>query len=191
MKNIQYLLIAAFVLLLVGCEKHEIEFNPSDPVTGMAQFQVMYVEPIAVSTANRIDSMFVNGMLYNSINMPQTMAVNAVTPYPNGFYTAPAGMTNIKLYRGADANGSAVVPATDKVKVFLQRQSLALKKLPLRRLGGQGLGPHRPRGGGERREPGLVGGEHAEGHFRAGGAVHEQQLGGEVAKHVFNSMKFK
>ena len=107
MKNIQYLLIAAFVLLLVGCEKHEIEFNPSDPVTGMAQFQVMYVEPIAVSTANRIDSMFVNGMLYNSINMPQTMAVNAVTPYPNGFYTAPAGMTNIKLYRGADAGGSA------------------------------------------------------------------------------------
>lgn len=107
MKNIQYLLIAAFVLLLVGCEKHEIEFNPSDPVTGMAQFQVMYVEPIAVSTANRIDSMFVNGMLYNSINMPQTMAVNAVTPYPNGYYTAPAGMTNIKLYRGADAGGSA------------------------------------------------------------------------------------
>lgn len=107
MKNIQYLLIAAFVLLLVGCEKHEIEFNPSDPVTGMAQFQVMYVEPIAVTTANRIDSMFVNGMLYNSINMPQTMAVNAVTPYPNGYYTAPAGMTNIKLYRGADANGSA------------------------------------------------------------------------------------
>lgn len=107
MKNIQYLLIAAFVLLLVGCEKHEIEFNPSDPVTGMAQFQVMYVEPIAVTTANRIDSMFVNGMLYNSINMPQTMAVNAVTPYPNGYYTAPAGMTNIKLYRGADAGGSA------------------------------------------------------------------------------------
>lgn len=107
MKNIQYLLIAVFALLLVGCEKHEIEFNESDPVTGKAQFQIFYAEPITNNTANRIDSVFVNGQLYNSIDMPQKLTVNAVIPYPNGFYTAPAGMVNIKFYRGADANGSA------------------------------------------------------------------------------------
>ena len=107
MKNIQYMLIAVFALLLVGCEKHEIEFNASDPVTGKAQFQIFYAEPITNNTANRIDSVFVNGQLYNSINMPQKLTVNAVIPYPNGYYTAPAGMTNIKLYRGKDANGNA------------------------------------------------------------------------------------
>lgn len=100
MKNIQYLIIAVFVLFLAGCEKHEIEFNASDDVKGKAQFQIFYAEPITNNTTNRIDSVYVNGKLYNSIDMPQKLTVNAVIPYPNGYYTVPAGMVNIKFYRG-------------------------------------------------------------------------------------------
>ena len=129
MKNIQYLLIAVFALLLVGCEKHEIQFNDSDDVHGKAQFQIFYAEPITNNTANRIDSVFVNGQLYNSIDMPQKLTVNAVIPYPNGYYVAPAGMVNIKFYRGADANGNAKLVYETNVNLPEKKQMVIVYDL--------------------------------------------------------------
>lgn len=129
MKNIQYLLIAVFALLLAGCEKHEIEFNASDPVTGKAQFQIFYAEPITNNTDNRIDSVFVNGQLYNSVEMPQKLTVNAVIPYPNGYYVAPAGMVNIKFYRGKDAGGNAKLVYDVSVNLSERKQMVLVYDL--------------------------------------------------------------
>ena len=129
MKYLKYFVIAAAVLLFAGCEMHEIQFADSDPVTGKAQFQIMYVEPIANTTANRIDSVFVNGTLYNSIEMPQKLTVNAVIPYPNGYYVAPAGMVNIKFYRGADANGNSKLVYETNVNLSERKQQVMVYDL--------------------------------------------------------------
>jgi hypothetical protein len=109
MKSIKYIaLAAALVFSAAACQKHVIEFNASETVTSaQAQFQIIYAEPITVSNANRIDSVFVNGKLYNSIKMPQTLTVNGIIPYPNGYYVAPAGTINLKFFRGKQDDGSS------------------------------------------------------------------------------------
>ena len=129
MKNIKYLLIAVFVLFLAGCEKHEIEFNESDSVVGKAQFQIFYAEPITNNTANRIESVYVNGQLYNSIDMPQKLTVNAVIPYPNGYYVAPAGMVNIKFYRGTDESGQPKLVYETNVNLPERKQMVVVYNL--------------------------------------------------------------
>ena len=108
MKYIKYFALAAALMLgAAACQKHVIEFAESDSVKGKAQFQIIYAEPIAATTANRIDSVFVNGQIYNTINMPQKLTVNGIIPYPNGYYVAPAGQVNLKFYRGKDSDGKS------------------------------------------------------------------------------------
>ncbi|MBR5101374.1 MAG: hypothetical protein IKX34_08780 [Bacteroidales bacterium] len=129
MKSIKYLVLAVVVVLFAGCQVHEIEFAESESCEGKAQFQIFYAEPITNNTTNRIDSVFVNGKLYNSIEMPQKLTVNAVIPYPNGYYVAPAGMVNIKFYRGAEANGSAKLVYETSVNLPERKQMILVYDL--------------------------------------------------------------
>ncbi len=129
MKSIKYFIFAAVILLFAGCQMHEIEFPESDSCAGQAQFQIIYVEPIANNTANRIDSVYVNGKLYNSIEMPQKLTVNAAIPYPNGFYVAPAGMVNIKFYRDSMPDGSPKLVYETNVNLTERKQQVIVHDL--------------------------------------------------------------
>ena len=69
MKILKYLTYSlALMLLLASCDKHEMKFVDNKVVTDMAEFQLHYFEPIANTAANYIDSVFVNGVLYSSVN---------------------------------------------------------------------------------------------------------------------------
>lgn len=130
MKYIKYIVIAAsLVFAASACQKHVIEFAESSSVTGQAQFQIIYAEPITVNNTNRIDSVFVNGKLYNSINMPQKLTVNGIIPYPNGYYVAPAGTVNLKFFRGKDDNGAAKVVYEKNVNLSERKQQVIVYSL--------------------------------------------------------------
>lgn len=105
MKNIKYLLFSAFAAVaLVSCTKHSLSFAPEEDASDMAQFQITYVEPIAVNANNAIDSVYVNNKLVAGSTGAGQLAVNGTYPYgPSSatgtFFTAPKGDVNIKFYR--------------------------------------------------------------------------------------------
>lgn len=102
MKILKYLTYSlALMLLLASCDKHEMKFVDNEVVTDMAEFQLHYFEPIANTAANYIDSVFVNGVLYSSVNgSGQLVPYNGV---PGGgigkFFTVKPGDVNFKFYR--------------------------------------------------------------------------------------------
>ena len=102
MKILKYLTYSlALMLLLASCDKHEMKFVDNEVVTDMAEFQLHYFEPIANTAANYIDSVFVNGVLYSSVNgSGQLVPYNGV---PGGgigkFFTVEPGQVNFKFYR--------------------------------------------------------------------------------------------
>ena len=110
MKYIKYILLAVVCsLVFIECKKHELDLtDPSIGVEGLTEFQILYEEPVAVSPANAIDSVFVNGKLYNNLTINR-LVVKGIIPYPNTYYTAPIGNVNIQFYRGKDAEGKGVV----------------------------------------------------------------------------------
>ena len=102
MKILKYLTYSlALMLLLASCDKHEMKFVDNKVVTDMAEFQLHDFEPIANTAANYIDSVFVNGVLYSSVNgSGQLLPYNGV---PGGgvgkFFTVEPGQVNFKFYR--------------------------------------------------------------------------------------------
>ncbi len=88
--------------MVVSCDKHEIMYD-TDPITpNDAEFQLHYFEPITDASANYIDSVFVNGKLYSSINGSGQLATyNGV---PGGgigrFFAVDAGNVHFEFYRG-------------------------------------------------------------------------------------------
>ena len=105
MKNAKYLLLTLIAACaVIGCEKHSLSYAPSDLVGDKAMFQICYVEPLTVNTANGIDSVFVNNVMVAGANGAGQLAVKGTYPYgPSGttgtFFTTNAGVNNIKFYR--------------------------------------------------------------------------------------------
>lgn len=105
MKVIKYLTYSlALMLLLVSCDKHEMKFVDNEEVVDMAEFQLHYFEPISNTAAYYIDSVFVNGVLYSSVNgSGQLLPYNGV---PGGgvgkFFSVNPGNVNFKFYRGGN-----------------------------------------------------------------------------------------
>lgn len=96
-----FLMMIAAGLMLTACEKHVIQYE-ADPVKpGSAEFQLHYFNPVVAGAANNIYRVEINGEPYATASSP----LNTYNAVPSGavglFYTAPAGMTNIKLYRSA------------------------------------------------------------------------------------------
>ncbi|MBR6540426.1 MAG: hypothetical protein IKT74_02725 [Bacteroidales bacterium] len=100
MKILKYLAYSLVLgLMLASCTKHEI-LPPTDPAQN-AEFQLHYFEPVVNQASNYIDSVFVNGILYSSVN-----GSGQLTPYngvPGGstgrFFSVAAGEVNFKFYR--------------------------------------------------------------------------------------------
>ena len=103
MKAFKYLAIAlTFVIGLSACEKIELT-HPYDDVNGRtALFQVFYYEPVANVAANYIDSVYVNDVLYSSVDgSGQLVTYNGV---PGGgvsrFFSAQPGDIRLRFMRG-------------------------------------------------------------------------------------------
>lgn len=103
MKNIVKIASLLFLLVTLGtsCEKHVIEYDSTNLSKDAAEFQLHYFVPVVTGAANNITKVEINNQLYSNSTTPLT-PYNAI---PSGgvglFFTAPSGLTNIKLYKGA------------------------------------------------------------------------------------------
>lgn len=90
------------VVSLVSCEKHEILYDTHDLADQNAEFQLHYFEPITNSSANYIDSVFVNGTLYSSVNGSGQLATyNGVPGGATGrFFAVAPGSVKFTFWRG-------------------------------------------------------------------------------------------
>lgn len=108
--------------MLASCGKHEIIYYiDHDGVDGKAQFQIYYMEPIAVSTANAMDSIYINGKYAVGVGGYGQLAVRGVAPYGSTFFTAPAGDVSFQLYRGGAVvyDMTINIPSGDKYEVYV------------------------------------------------------------------------
>jgi hypothetical protein len=102
MKNIVRLLSLFVLLVTVGssCKKHVIEYDSDNLPKEAAEFQLHYFVPVTTGAANNITKVEINNKLYANNTTP-LVPYNAI---PSGgvglFFTAPSGVTNIKLYKG-------------------------------------------------------------------------------------------
>lgn len=100
MKVLKYLAYSlALCFMIASCDKHEILYN-TEPAQD-AEFQLHYFEPIVNKAANYIDSVFVNGVLYSSVNgSGQLLPYNGVPGGATGrFFSVKSGEVNFKFYR--------------------------------------------------------------------------------------------
>ena len=102
MKNIVKLLSLFFILVTLGtaCEKHVVEYDSYNLPTNAAEFQLHYFVPVVSGAANNITRVEIN----DKLNANNTTALTTYNALPSGtaglFFTAPSGVTNIKLYKG-------------------------------------------------------------------------------------------
>ena len=103
MKISKYIFFAALGLLLASCQKNVIEYDsrPLESKGYDAEFQLHYFEPVTSTAANYIDSVFVNDVLYSSVDgSGQLLTYNGV---PGGgiarFFAAKSGSNRITLWR--------------------------------------------------------------------------------------------
>ena len=136
MKFIKIVTIAFAVLSLFSCTKHKILYDTEkvDPATA-TEFQLHYFEPITNTSANYIDSVFVNDVLYSSVNGSGQLATyNGVPGGAVGrFFAVKAGNTNFKLWRkGNLIYDKDVNLPVGKVNIFiynLQKDPVVLDNL--------------------------------------------------------------
>ncbi len=97
LKYLAYSLVLSF--MVISCDKHEILYGtrPADD----AEFQLHYFEPVVNQASNYIDSVFVNGILYSSVNgSGQLLPNNGVPGGSTGrFFSVKSGEVNFKFYR--------------------------------------------------------------------------------------------
>lgn len=128
MKVIKYIACILALSLMFSCKKHEIMYNTKDVDTNMAEFQLHYFEPVYNVAANYIDSVFVNDLLYSSVNgSGQLLPYNGVPGGDVGrFFAVNAGAVNFKFYRKGDViYNETVTLNAGKQNVFVHNLSQA------------------------------------------------------------------
>ena len=101
MKKASFIISLLMIVSLVSCEKHEILYDTHDLDDQSAEFQLHYFEPITNTSANYIDSVFVNGILYSSVNGSGQLATyNGVPGGATGrFFAVAPGNVKFTLWR--------------------------------------------------------------------------------------------
>lgn len=101
MKKLSFIISLLMVVSLVSCEKHELLYDTHDLADQSAEFQLHYFEPITNSSANYIDSVFVNGVLYSSVNGSGQLATyNGVPGGATGrFFAVAPGTVKFTFWR--------------------------------------------------------------------------------------------
>ncbi|WP_300598315.1 hypothetical protein [Niabella sp.] len=103
MKNlIKLLSLIIVVMALPACKKHVVEYNAQPVAENKAEFQLHYFVPVTTGAANNIYRVEVNGKLFAD----STNALSTYNAIPSGgvgrFFTADAGTTSLKLYKGGN-----------------------------------------------------------------------------------------
>lgn len=104
MKKIIFITLSLIVLAFSSCTKHMVEFDAIPLDENAAQFQLHYIEAVAASSSNYIDSVFINDVLYSSVKgSGQLLTYNGIPGGAVGkFFSSKSGSNNIKLYRKGD-----------------------------------------------------------------------------------------
>jgi hypothetical protein len=101
MKIIKYFSLILAPILIISCEKHEIQYDAIDTVN-KAEFQLHYVVPVTSASTNNITKVEINGQLFANVKAP----LNTYNAIPSGavgrFYTVDPGSVSIKMYQGTD-----------------------------------------------------------------------------------------
>lgn len=101
MKIFKYISLILVVVFAASCEKHEIQFPATDLPDGYAEFQLHYMAPVAVNTANNMYKIEINDVMYTN----ETAILSTYNAVPSGavglFYAVKAGTVNIKMYNQA------------------------------------------------------------------------------------------
>ncbi len=107
MKKLSFIISLLTIFALVSCEKHEILYDTHDLADQSAEFQLHYFEPITSAASNYIDSVFVNGVLYSSVNGSGQLATyNGVPGGATGrFFAVAPGSVKFTFYRGYWSEG--------------------------------------------------------------------------------------
>lgn len=102
MKKLSFIISLLVAISLVSCEKHEILYDTHDLSEQSAEFQLHYFEPITNAASNYIDSVFVNGTLYSSVNGSGQLATyNGVPGGATGrFFAVAPGSVKFTFWRG-------------------------------------------------------------------------------------------
>lgn len=102
MKKLSFIISLLVAVSLVSCEKHEILYDTHDLSEQSAEFQLHYFEPITNAASNYIDSVFVNGTLYSSVNGSGQLATyNGVPGGATGrFFAVAPGSVKFTFWRG-------------------------------------------------------------------------------------------
>ncbi|MBQ0123303.1 MAG: hypothetical protein KBS58_00455 [Bacteroidales bacterium] len=103
MKILKFFTCAMILVALASCQKHEITYNTRELDNTDAEFQLHYFEPVQRSaSAYYIDSVFVNDILYSSVNgSGQLASYNAVPGGSAGrFFAVKAGEVKFTFWRG-------------------------------------------------------------------------------------------
>ena len=123
MKAFKYLAIAlAVVIGFSACEKHELT-HPYDDVNGRtALFQIFYFAPVVNSSANYIDSVYVNDVLYSSAaGSGQLATYNGIPGGAVGrFFSSAPGDIRLRFMKGGQNVFEKVVNVkTGKQGIFV------------------------------------------------------------------------
>lgn len=121
MKINTYIGLALAAVILISCEKNEIQYD-AEPIGNVAEFQLHYMVPVNGVAANYINRVDINGQMVANSKAPLT-TYNAIPKGAAGrFYTVQPGNVNIKMYFT-----SKLLPASDSL-VYDQNVTLAQKK---------------------------------------------------------------
>lgn len=122
MKYIKYVIgLLAVAAATVSCEKHELIYQGQELVGDKAMFHICYFEPLTSVAANHIDSVYVNGKYYGGVGgSGQLQVANLLPTSGTRYYTAPAGKTQITLYKkGSVVYDKAVDLKSGKQDVYV------------------------------------------------------------------------
>lgn len=123
MKVVKYLAAALVLVSLVSCQKHVLKYNTEPLGDKDAEFQLHYFEPVPRSgTAYYIDSVFVNDVLYSSVNgSGQLQQYNGVPGGSAGrFFACKSGNAKFTFWRkGAVVYEQQVTLNKGKQNVFV------------------------------------------------------------------------
>ena len=139
MKAFKYLAIVLVAVIgLSACEKHELT-HPYDEVGDRtALFQIFYYAPVVNSSANYIDSVYVNDVLYSSVaGSGQLATYNGIPGGAVGrfFSTAPGDIRLRFMKGGANVLEKVVTVQKGQQGIFVYDLNENPKVLPLTEYG--------------------------------------------------------
>ena len=144
MKITKFIIGAIALVAMFSCEKHELLYEGNHDVpAGDALFHICYFESLAKTTSNYIDSVYVNDVFYGGVGGFGRLAVENLLPTAGArYFTAKAGVTNIKLFRkDVVVYDKNVTLSPGKQDIYVTDLTLDAAVVPMTEMCNTGLNP--------------------------------------------------